>query len=125
MRLLESLAHLAPAEVGVDLGRGQVAVSQEFLHDPDARASVQEMSGETVAQGVGRYASQAREFPGMMSHALLDRASGDPPAGSALEHGAGGEFASEATVLHCAPVGGVESTFEIGAQSFVGTAAKR
>ena len=39
-------------DVGVDLGRGDVGVPEEFLHDAQVRAVLQEVTGEGVAQDV-------------------------------------------------------------------------
>ena len=41
-------------EVGVDLGRGDPLVSQQFLHLPQVRAIIEQVGGEGVPQRMGR-----------------------------------------------------------------------
>src|SRR5947209_8860363 len=41
------------AHVSVQLGRGKIAVPQEFLHRPQVGTTVEEVGGVGVAQGVG------------------------------------------------------------------------
>ncbi len=40
-------------DVGVDLGGGDVGVSEEFLDDAEVGAAGEEVGGEGVAEGVG------------------------------------------------------------------------
>src|SRR5215831_11176277 len=47
--------------MGVDLGRGDIGVAEQGLHDAQVRAVVQEVAGEGVAQHVWR--NQARLEP--------------------------------------------------------------
>ena len=42
-----------PGNVGVDLGSGDVAVSQQHLHHAQVGAVVEQVGGEGVAQDVG------------------------------------------------------------------------
>jgi hypothetical protein len=53
VRGLKGVAQSTPAQMRVDLGGGQVPVSQQFLNNPDACAPLQKMGGEAVAQSVG------------------------------------------------------------------------
>src|SRR5574341_467911 len=46
---------VVPVHVGVDLGGGQVRVTQHLLHRSQVRTTLQEMSGERVTQRVRRY----------------------------------------------------------------------
>ena len=41
-------------DVGVYLGRGQTLVTQQFLDDAQIGPTVEQVGGETVAEGVGR-----------------------------------------------------------------------
>ena len=43
------------ADVGVDLGRADVRMAEEFLDRAEVRAVIEEVGGETVAQHVGRH----------------------------------------------------------------------
>lgn len=52
MSVLVGIAEAFLGYVGVDLGRGEAAVSEEFLDRAEVGASVEEVGGEAVAEGV-------------------------------------------------------------------------
>ena len=50
--LLQRLAQMAVIEVGVNLGREDIFVAEQLLHLSNVSASLQQMCGEGVAEGV-------------------------------------------------------------------------
>ena len=52
MCLLVGFLHAAGADVGVDLGRRQTFVAEQFLDAAKVRATVEQVRGEAVPQGV-------------------------------------------------------------------------
>ena len=52
MRALEDMSQPFPADVGVDLGRGQVGVAEKLLHGTEVGAAVEQVGGERVPQRV-------------------------------------------------------------------------
>lgn len=67
--------------MGVDLGRGETLVAQQFLDDSKVRPSVEEMRGKAMAEGVGRNTlRQARGAPELLqTPAYATSANGAPP----------------------------------------------
>ena len=43
---------MAPQEVGVELGRGDVGMAEQLLHDTKIRSSVEQVGGKRVPKGV-------------------------------------------------------------------------
>lgn len=52
MRPLIYMQQAVPRDVGVDLCGSKVAVSEQFLNAPEIGSPVQQVSGETVPQGM-------------------------------------------------------------------------
>ena len=52
MRLLIYMQQAVPRDVGVDLSGSEVAVSEQFLNAAEIGSPVQQVSGETVPQGM-------------------------------------------------------------------------
>jgi hypothetical protein len=52
MRLFVDLFEAVEADLGVDLGRADVFVSEQFLHGAEVCPAIEQMHGERVAQGV-------------------------------------------------------------------------
>jgi len=52
MRLLIYMEQTVPRDVGVDLGRCQIAVSEQFLDAAQVGTAVEQVSGETMAESV-------------------------------------------------------------------------
>ena len=52
MRLAIGAAQRGIGEVGVDLGRLEVRVAEQLLHDPQVGAALEQVRRERVAQGV-------------------------------------------------------------------------
>ena len=50
------LPEVVSIHVGVDLGGGDVGVTEKLLDSSKVRPSLQEMGGKAVTEGVGRYA---------------------------------------------------------------------
>jgi hypothetical protein len=67
--------------MGVDLGRGETLVAQQFLDDSKVRPSVEEMRGKAMAEGVGRNTlRQARGASELLqAPAYAPSANGAPP----------------------------------------------
>ena len=53
--LLHCLAEVGVVEVGVNLGREDIFVTQKLLHLADIGSACQQMGGEGVAEGVRAY----------------------------------------------------------------------
>lgn len=47
---VEGIEELGAGDLRIDLGSGQALVAQEFLHEADVRAALQEMRGAGMAQ---------------------------------------------------------------------------
>ena len=54
MTLFVFLSHVGVGQVGVDLGRGDAGVAQQFLDVAQRRAVLQQVSGEAVAERMRR-----------------------------------------------------------------------
>ena len=59
VRLVVDLFEARPRDVGVDLRRGEVRVSEELLHEPQIRPAVEQVRRETVPESVGGNAGDA------------------------------------------------------------------
>ena len=81
MRLEIQLATPSIGYVRIELGRGQIRVSEHFLNRSEVGAAFQQMRGERVAQEVGMHAP--RFEPGHVCEAAQDeecaRAVSGPP----------------------------------------------
>jgi len=69
VKLLEPLSR----DMGVDLGRRQVAVAKQHLHHPQIGAVVEQMGGEGVAQGVRREVFADARLQGVTLDELPER----------------------------------------------------
>ena len=66
------IPHVAPEEVGVELGRCDIGMAEEFLHDTQVCPAIEEMRRKRVAQRMGmdltpeacRDGSRANRRPG-------------------------------------------------------------
>ena len=55
MEALVHRAEFAVGDVGINLGRGDIGVTEQELHGPQIGAIAQEISGKTMAESVGSH----------------------------------------------------------------------
>ena len=61
MRLLVAFTQAGGGHVGINLGGGQTAMSEQFLHGADIGTAVEHVGGKTVSEGMrARAPVQAR-----------------------------------------------------------------
>lgn len=80
----DDFGEVGAVDVGVDLGGGDVGVSEEFLDDAEVGAAGEEVGGEGVAEGVGVDVAEAGAFGGTFDD-LPDDDAGDGQAGAGEE----------------------------------------
>ena len=74
-------------DVGVQLGRGQGGVTQQFLDRPEVCPALEEMGRSRVPQAVGSDVGSARHVGDPAVHELAYDALVDPTPAGAEEHG--------------------------------------
>ena len=78
MRLLVDVLELILDDVGVDLGRAEILVAQQFLHAAQVGAVVKQMGRERMAQLVRREVGGQAAFDEVALQVPLERAGGQP-----------------------------------------------
>lgn len=108
MRFVVDVHELADGGVGVFLRGGKGLVTKEFLNSAEVGAVGEEMSGESVAQGVGMQVPVDVDEANVFFDDSTDRAGGQTAPGVIEEHGFGVRSVAMTTA---AVFGGVQEQF--------------
>ena len=63
MRIKIDFADVGPVEVRIELRGRNAGMAEQFLHDSEVRATLQEVCGEGVSQGVGVHPIDSHNAP--------------------------------------------------------------
>jgi hypothetical protein len=85
MRFVVDAGEMLKIKVGVDLGRADIGVAQEFLHRPEVATGLEQVGGEGMPQLMGMDAGRHAETARPLAHAGLNRAGAQATAEPADE----------------------------------------